>query len=129
MNIAGVNLEKNKKVPYALMRIKGIGLTTAFKMCQALNISLDAKIQDLGDSHSLLIRDYIEKNLKVGNDLTIEVAQNISRLVAIRCYRGIRHQNQLPTRGQRTHANAETRRGKKKGKKWTVKKLEKSKIK
>lgn len=114
MNIAGVNLEKNKKVPYALKRIKGIGLSTAFVMCKALNIDVNLKIQDLNDEYSLLIREYIEKNLKVGNDLTVEVAQNISRLIAIRCYRGIRHQSNLPTRGQRTHANAETRRGKKK---------------
>ena len=94
--IAGVNIPTNKRVEVALTYIHGIGRTTAQKITQQLGISPEKRVQDL----------------TVEGDLRRETAMNIKRLMDLACYRGLRHRKGLPVRGQRTHTNARTRKGK-----------------
>lgn len=110
VNIAGVNISADKKVPFSLMGIYGIGKTTAFSICKDLNIDVNKKMIDLNEDELTKIRSFIDKNYKVENDLKREKYGNIVTLKSIRCYRGLRHLSNLPVRGQRTHSNAETRR-------------------
>ncbi|HPQ20125.1 MAG TPA: 30S ribosomal protein S13, partial [bacterium] len=110
--IVGVDIPNNKKVLYSLCYIYGIGLTTAKKICEIANINPDVRVADLSEDDLTRIRNVIEKNFKVEGVLRAEVQRNIKRLMDIQCYRGIRHIRGLPVRGQRTHSNARTRRGK-----------------
>lgn len=92
--------------------IHGIGRTTAQKMCAELAIDENTRIRDLTDEEVSRIRSYIQGNLQVEGDLRRETAQNIKRKMEIGSYQGIRHRRGLPVRGQRTHTNARTRKGK-----------------
>jgi len=110
--IAGVNLPSNKRVIVALTYIHGIGPTTARKIAEKLGIDQSRRVQDLTDAEVLQIRETIDADYQVEGDLRREVSMNIKRLMDLACYRGLRHRKGLPVRGQRTHTNARTRKGK-----------------
>jgi small subunit ribosomal protein S13 len=110
--IAGVNIPTNKRVEIALTYIHGIGRSTASKITSKLGIGTEKRVQDLTDQEVLHIREAIDADFKVEGDLRREVAMNIKRLMDLACYRGLRHRKGLPVRGQRTHTNARTRKGK-----------------
>ena len=110
--IAGVNLPTNKRVLIALQYIHGIGRTKAQEITQKLNIAAERRVQDLTDQEVLQIRETIDADHTVEGDLRRETAMNIKRLMDLACYRGLRHRKGLPVRGQRTHTNARTRKGK-----------------
>jgi small subunit ribosomal protein S13 len=110
--IAGVNIPTNKRVEVALTYIHGIGQTTAKQIIAKLGIESDRRVQDLTDQEVLKIREEIDANQTVEGDLRRETAMNIKRLMDLASYRGLRHRKGLPVRGQRTHTNARTRKGK-----------------
>ena len=110
--IAGVNIPTNKRVIIALTYIHGIGRTTAVQIADKLGIPHSARVQDLTDEEVLRIRETIDADFTVEGDLRRQTAMNIKRLMDLRAYRGLRHRNGLPVRGQRTHTNARTRKGK-----------------
>jgi small subunit ribosomal protein S13 len=110
--IAGVNLPTNKRVIIALTYIHGIGRKTAVDLAAKLGIADDRRVQDLSDAEVLQIREAIDAGLTVEGDLRRQTAMNIKRLMDLACYRGLRHRKGLPVRGQRTHTNARTRKGK-----------------
>ena len=110
--IAGINIPQNKIVSIALTYIHGIGLCSSKKICKKLNISDNTRVNQLSEEQVLKIREYIDQNHKVEGDLRREVSVNIKRLVDLATYRGSRHKKKLPVRGQRTHCNARTRKGK-----------------
>ena len=113
--IAGVNIPTNKRVEIALTYIHGIGRSTAKQITDKLGIGQEKRVQDLTDQEVLHIREAIDgSDFKVEGDLRREVAMNIKRLMDLACYRGLRHRKGLPVRGQRTHTNARTRKGKSK---------------
>ena len=109
--ISGVNLP-NKPVAIALTYIFGIGRTSAVKICEAANVAGEIRANDLGDDELARIRDVIDRDYMIEGDLRRETAMNIKRLMDLGCYRGLRHRRGLPVRGQRTHTNARTRKGK-----------------
>lgn len=109
--IAGVEIPDNKRLFVGLTYIYGVGRTLAIKACQAVGIDPTRKLSELSDEELARLRDYIERNYKVEGDLRREIAENIKRLIDIRCYRGLRHLAGLPVRGQRTRSNARTRKG------------------
>ncbi|MGK0493490.1 MAG: small subunit ribosomal protein S13 [Sphingomonas echinoides] len=110
--IAGVNIPTNKRVVIALTYIHGIGDTKAKEIVNKLGIPMTARVQDLTDQEVLHIRETIDADYTVEGDLRRQVAMNIKRLMDLACYRGLRHRKGLPVRGQRTHTNARTRKGK-----------------
>ena len=110
--IAGINIPQNKVVPVALTYIHGIGLFTAKKICKELNIKNELRVNELTEEQVLKIREFIDGNYKVEGDLRRETSMNIKRLVDLASYRGSRHKKKLPVRGQRTHCNTRTRKGK-----------------
>jgi small subunit ribosomal protein S13 len=110
--IAGVNIPQNKVVHVALTYIHGIGNRFSSNICTKLNISKNRKANSLTEEEVLKIREFIDQNYKVEGDLRRVVSLNIKRLVDLATYRGSRHKKKLPTRGQRTHSNARTRKGK-----------------
>ena len=110
--IAGVNIPTNKRVIIALTYIHGIGRTTAVQIADKLGIDHTRRVQDLTDEEVLRVRETIDSDYSVEGDLRRNTAMNIKRLMDLRSYRGLRHRNQLPVRGQRTHTNARTRKGK-----------------
>jgi small subunit ribosomal protein S13 len=110
--IAGVDLPRDKRLEIALTYIFGIGRTRANTMIADLELDPGTKARDLTEDEVLRIRRYIDQNYRVEGDLRREVSQNIKRKVEIGCYAGIRHRRGLPVRGQRTHTNARTRKGK-----------------
>src|SRR5688572_32936874 len=110
--IAGVNLPTNKRVVIALTYIHGIGNTKAQEIATKLNIAAERRVQDLSDQEVLQIREAIDADHTVEGDLRRQTAMNIKRLMDLACYRGLRHRKVLPVRGQRTHTNARTRKGK-----------------
>tara|TARA_Y100000590_G_scaffold453149_1_gene597669 strand:+ start:23350 stop:23727 length:378 start_codon:yes stop_codon:yes gene_type:complete len=110
--ISGVNLPTNKRVKVALRYIYGIGQTTANKICKDVGIDDEKRVSKLTDEEVLKIREYIEGKYKVEGDLRSDVSLNIKRLTDLGTYRGLRHRKKLPVRGQRTHTNARTRKGK-----------------
>ena len=110
--IAGVNIPQNKIVHVALTYIHGIGNKFSRNICKKLNISKNRRTNSLTEDEVLKIREFIDKNYKVEGDLRREVSLNIKRLVDLASYRGSRHKKKLPVRGQRTHSNARTRKGK-----------------
>ncbi len=109
--IAGVDVPDNKKVPYSLAYIYGIGIKSGFKICQKAGIDPERRVKELTEEEIARIRRIIETEYKVEGDLRKEVAMNIKRLIEIGCYRGVRHRLGLPVRGQRTRTNARTRKG------------------
>ena len=110
--IAGINIPQNKIVSIALTYIHGIGLCSSKKICKKLNISDNTRVNQLSEEQVLKIREYIDQNHKVEGDLRREISTNIKRLNDLGSYRGLRHRKKLPVRGQRTHTNARTRKGK-----------------
>ena len=110
--IAGVNIPTNKRVIIALQYIHGIGPAKAKQITDKLGIAAERRVQDLSDQEVLQIRETIDANYTVEGDLRREVSMNIKRLMDLACYRGLRHRKGLPVRGQRTHTNARTRKGK-----------------
>ena len=112
--IVGVDLPKNKRGEIGLTYIFGIGRSRANKILSEASIDKDIKVQDWNDDQVAKIRQIINDNFKVEGELRSEVSMNIKRLMDIGCYRGIRHRNGLPVRGQKTKNNARTRKGKKK---------------
>ena len=110
--ISGINLPTNKRVEVALTYIYGIGNKVAKDICKNAGIPSDKRVNGLTDQEVLKIREYIEKNYKVEGDLRSDVSLNIKRLTDLGTYRGLRHRKKLPVRGQRTHTNARTRKGK-----------------
>lgn len=112
--IAGINVPVNKHTVIALTSVYGIGNKRAQRICVMAKIEPSKKIKDLSEKELNAIRAEISK-YAVEGDLRREVAMNIKRLIDLKCYRGVRHHRGLPVRGQRTHTNARTRKGKRKG--------------
>ena len=110
--IAGVNIPTGKRVPIALTYIHGIGPKFADEIISAVGIDATRRVNELSDAEVLQIREYIDANLTVEGDLRRETQMNIKRLMDLGSYRGLRHRRGLPVRGQRTHTNARTRKGK-----------------
>ena len=110
--IAGVNIPTAKRVIIALQYIHGIGPKFAKQICEKVGIPAERRVNQLTDAEVLQIREAIDKDYTVEGDLRREVQQNIKRLMDLGCYRGLRHRKGLPVRGQRTHTNARTRKGK-----------------
>ena len=110
--IAGVNIPTNKRVVIALRYIYGIGPAKARDICTTLSIPAERRTNELSDEEVLKIRELIDRDFRVEGDLRREVAMNVKRLMDLGCYRGLRHRRGLPVRGQRTHTNARTRKGK-----------------
>ena len=113
--IAGVDLPREKRVEIALTYIYGIGDTTAKLIVEKAGVNPTTRTKDLTDDETRRIRETIEQITKVEGDLRREISLNIERLMVLACYRGLRHRKGLPVRGQRTHTNARTRKGPKKG--------------
>ncbi|MBR3751171.1 MAG: 30S ribosomal protein S13 [Clostridia bacterium] len=112
--IAGVDLPREKRVEVGIRSIYGIGPARSKEILDATGINPDTRVKDLTDDEVNMLRDYIDKNLKVEGDLRREHSLNIKRLIEIGCYRGVRHRKGLPVRGQSTKQNARTRKGPKK---------------
>ena len=110
--ISGVNLPLNKQVFIALQYIYGIGDHYAEKICKELNIDKSKRVNNLTEDEVLKVRELIDKSYSVEGDLRREISLNIKRLRDLGTYRGTRHRKKLPVRGQRTHSNARTRKGK-----------------
>ena len=110
--LVGVDLPREKRLEVALTYIYGIGRTRAHETLAQTGISPDLRVHQLGDEELVKLRDWIEANYKIEGDLRREVQADIRRKVEIGCYQGIRHRRGLPVRGQRTHTNARTRKGK-----------------
>ena len=121
--IAGVNIPTQKRVEVALTYIYGIGHTKAKEIMAKVGIPPERRVNELTEQEVIRIREVIDREYQVEGDLRREVAMNIKRLLDLGCYRGLRHRRGLPVRGQRTHTNARTRKGKARpiaGKKKTV---------
>ncbi|NDB83572.1 MAG: 30S ribosomal protein S13 [Alphaproteobacteria bacterium] len=110
--IAGVNIPTNKRLVISLTYIHGIGLTTSKSICEKAKISEDKRVKNLDDNELVAIRSIIEKEYSVEGDLRRDVSLNIKKKKDIRSYQGLRHIRKLPVRGQNTHSNARTRKGK-----------------
>ncbi|MGN1063520.1 MAG: 30S ribosomal protein S13 [Alphaproteobacteria bacterium] len=110
--IAGVNIPTNKLVVIGLTYIYGIGRKKAEEICQKIGIPANKRVNELTDDETLKIRELIDSSYHVEGDLRREVSLNIKRVMDLGCYRGLRHRKGLPVRGQRTHTNARTRKGK-----------------
>ena len=110
--ISGINLPLNKQVYIALQYIYGIGDHYAEKICKELNIDRSKRVNNLTEDEVLKVRELIDKNYSVEGDLRRDISLNIKRLRDLGTYRGTRHRKKLPVRGQRTHSNARTRKGK-----------------
>ncbi|NVB36801.1 30S ribosomal protein S13 [Pseudenhygromyxa sp. WMMC2535] len=113
--VAGVDLPRNKRVEIALTYIYGIGRTTSREILDKAGVGPSIRTDDLNDEQLSSIRRVIETDYKVEGDLRREVQTKIKRLMDLGCYRGLRHRRSLPVRGQRTHTNARTRKGPKRG--------------
>ena len=112
--IAGVNIPTNKHVGIALTHIFGIGRNRALSVCKAAGVASTTQVKDLTEPEITRLREVIAK-FPVEGDLRREVAMNIKRLMDLGCYRGLRHRRGLPVHGQRTHTNARSRKGPRKG--------------
>ena len=110
--ISGVNIPTNKKINVALTYIFGIGNKIAGDICSAASVDITKRVSELNDDELNVIRDLIDQKLTVEGDLRRKISLDIKRLNDLGCYRGLRHRKKLPVRGQRTHTNARTRKGK-----------------
>ena len=110
--ISGVNIPTNKKINVALTYIFGIGSKIASDICNEASIKTNKRVSELNDDELNKIRDLIDQKHIVEGDLRRKVSLDIKRLNDLGCYRGLRHRKKLPVRGQRTHTNARTRKGK-----------------
>lgn len=113
--IAGVDLPRGKRVDIALTYIYGIGRATALQILSTAGVNWERNIDDLSADEVNEIRKELEQNYKVEGDLRREISTNIKRLMDIGCFRGLRHRRGLPVHGQRTHTNARTRKGPRRG--------------
>jgi small subunit ribosomal protein S13 len=113
--IAGVDLPPNKRVEIGLTYIYGIGRSQSNNILRAAGVSQDTKVRELNDDEVNKIRKVIEEQYRVEGDLRKEISFNIKRLMEIGSYRGLRHRRGLPVHGQRTHTNARTRKGPRRG--------------
>lgn len=113
--IAGIDLPPRKHISIALRYIYGIGPVRAKEICEKASIPLDKKAEALSDNEVKQIREILEGEYKVEGDLRREISMHIKRLMDLGCYRGLRHRRGLPVRGQRTHTNARTRKGPRRG--------------
>ena len=114
VRIVGVDLPQNKRGAIALTYIYGIGRSAALTILEKAAVDPDIQVKDWTDTQAAKVREVIQENYKVEGDLRSETQLNIKRLMDIGCYRGIRHRNGLPVRGQSTKNNARTRKGRKK---------------
>ena len=112
VRIVGVDLPQNKRGEIALTYIYGIGRSAAKTILEKAGVDRDIKVQDWTDDQAAAVREVIQNEYKVEGDLRSEIQLNIKRLMDMACYRGLRHRRGLPVRGQRTHTNARTRKGK-----------------
>jgi|SRR5579863_9026769 len=113
--IAGVDLPRTKRVEIGLTYIFGIGRARSLSIIHRAGINPDKRVQDLTEDETSRIRQIIDEEGAIEGDLRKEVALNVRRLIEIGSYRGLRHRRNLPVRGQRTHTNARTRKGPRKG--------------
>ena len=113
--VAGVDLPREKRSEVALTYIYGIGRPTARRVLERANVDPDKRVKTWSEDETSRIREIVERELKVEGDLRREVSMNVKRLMDIGAYRGIRHRRGLPVRGQRTHTNARTRKGPRRG--------------
>jgi small subunit ribosomal protein S13 len=113
--VAGVDLPREKRGEVAITYIYGIGRQIAKKILVKASLDPNKRVKTWTDEETARVRDIIERELKVEGDLRREVSINVKRLMDIGCYRGIRHRKGLPVRGQRTHTNARTRKGPRRG--------------
>ena len=113
--IAGIDLPRNKRIIIGLTYIFGIGRSTSSRILDAVGVSRDTRTDDLTEAETARIREFIDREIKVEGDLRKETGMNIKRLMDINSYRGLRHRRGLPVRGQRTHTNARTRKGPRRG--------------
>lgn len=113
--IAGVDLPPNKRLWIGLTAIYGIGQARARSICSQARVDVTKKVKDLTEDEVTRLRQTIESEGRVEGDLRKEMQMNIRRLIEIQCYRGLRHRRNLPVRGQRTHTNARTRKGPRRG--------------
>lgn len=111
VRISGVDIPNDKHICIALTYIFGIGRSRAETILDELKIEKSIKAKDLSEDEIVKIREYLENNYTIEGDLRREISQNIKRLIEINSYKGIRHKRGLPVRGQRTHTNARTRKG------------------
>ena len=114
IRIVGVDLPQNKRGEIALTYIYGIGRSSSAKILDQAGVSRDLKVSEWSDDQAAKIREIISAGYKVEGDLRSEIQMSIKRLMDIGCYRGVRHRNGLPVRGQSTKNNARTRKGRKK---------------
>jgi small subunit ribosomal protein S13 len=113
--IAGVDLPPNKRVEIGLTYIFGIGRPSSGRILETAKVDRNTRVKDLSEDEVSRIRKTIQDDYEVEGDLRKETSQDIKRLMEIGCYRGVRHRRNLPVRGQRTHTNARTRKGPRKG--------------
>ncbi len=112
--IAGVDLPRNKKIEFALPYIFGIGHTSSLQILEKTGIDPNIRVSELSEEQIIAIRNELADNYPIEGELRGQVSRNVKRLMDINCYRGVRHKRRLPVRGQRTHTNARTRKGKSK---------------
>lgn len=113
IRISGIILPEEKSIGTALTYLFGIGRAKSLMILSSVNINSSKRTKDISAHEESLIRDYIDKNIKIEGDLKSEISSNIRRLKEIHSYKGQRHTRNLPARGQRTRTNARTKRGKK----------------
>ena len=110
--IAGVNIPTSKRLEVALTYIHGIGRAKSKEICAKTGLDVSKRVHELTEGEVIKIRETIDGDYIVEGELRREVSMNIKRLMDLGCYRGLRHRRRLPVRGQRTHTNARTRKGK-----------------
>jgi len=114
-HIAGIELPKDKRIVIGLTYIYGIGKSRSKKILAKAKIDENKRVKDLSVGEEKKIREIIQNEFVVEGELRTQIAMDIKRLMEIGCYRGLRHKKSMPVRGQRTHTNARTRRGRRKG--------------
>jgi small subunit ribosomal protein S13 len=110
--IAGVNIPSSKRLEIALTYIHGLGPARSKEICAKAGLDVSKRVNQLNDAEVIRLREIIDADYTVEGELRREVGMNIKRLMDLGCYRGLRHRRRLPVRGQRTHTNARTRKGK-----------------
>ena len=113
--ISGVDIPREKRLEIALTYIFGIGKPTAQRICAETDLDPNTRVRDLTEEEVNRIRQWVDANLTVEGDLRRDIQQDIKRKIEIGCYQGIRHRKSLPVHGQRTHTNARTRKGPRRG--------------
>ena len=113
--VAGIDLPREKRGEVALTYIYGVGTRTALRVLEQARVDRNKRVKTWDEAETARVRDILERELKVEGDLRREISMNVKRLMDIGSYRGIRHRRGLPVRGQRTHTNARTRKGKARG--------------